>query len=50
MFRVSADIVIDRPPSVVFDFIADNENDPKWCIPVVETVRVSGEAPGVGAR
>ena len=50
MFTTSAEITIDRPINEVFDFIADNENDPKWCVPVVETTRITGSAPGAGAR
>jgi len=50
VFTTSAEITIDRPINEVFDFIADNENDPKWCVPVVETTRITGSAPGAGAR
>ncbi|MCB0200122.1 MAG: SRPBCC family protein [Caldilineae bacterium] len=50
MFETIAEITIDRPIEMVFAFIADNENDPQWCVPVVETTRIVGDAPGVGAR
>ncbi len=50
MFEVKAEIQFNRPIEDVFAFIADNENDPKWCVPVVVTTRVSGEKPGLGAR
>lgn len=50
MFEISAEITIDRPVEDVFAFIADNENDPQWCVPVVETTRIAGSMPGVGAR
>ena len=41
-------IVINRPRSDVFAFVADHENDPKWRPGVLDISRVSGE--GVGAR
>lgn len=50
MFETIAEITINRPINEVFDFISDNENDPQWCVPVVETTRIAGSAPGVGAR
>jgi uncharacterized protein YndB with AHSA1/START domain len=50
VFTTSAEITINRPINEVFDFISDNENDPKWCVPVVETTRITGKAPGAGAR
>jgi carbon monoxide dehydrogenase subunit G len=50
MFQVSVDIYLDRPIADVFAFIADNENDPQWCVPVVETDRIEGEAPGANTR
>lgn len=50
MFKVAADVHIHRPLEEVFAVIAENENDPQWYIPVVETTRVSGEKPEVGAR
>jgi uncharacterized protein YndB with AHSA1/START domain len=50
MFEVQAEVHIARPLEHVFAFIADNENDPQWCVPLVETTRVSGNRPGLGAR
>jgi hypothetical protein len=50
MFEVRAATRINRPIEDVFAFIAENENDPRWCIPVIETTRIAGEQPGVGAR
>jgi uncharacterized protein YndB with AHSA1/START domain len=50
MFKVHAEITIGRPIEEVFTFIAENENDPQWCVPVVETTRISGDKPGDGAR
>ena len=50
MFQTIAVITINRPIEEVFAYIADNENDPHWCVPVVETTRIAGDAPGAGAR
>jgi uncharacterized membrane protein len=36
-------IVIDRPRSQVFAFVADHENDPKWRPGVLDIKRASGE-------
>ena len=30
MLEVQASIDIDRPPQVVFDYIADMANNPRW--------------------
>jgi uncharacterized protein YndB with AHSA1/START domain len=50
MFEISTDVVINRPAEEIFNFIADNENDPQWCVPVVVTTRVFKDAPETGAR
>ena len=50
MFDVKAGISINQPVEKVFAFIAENENDPLWCVPVVETTRISGDEPRKGAR
>ena len=50
VFQTIAEITINRPIEEVFAYIADNENDPQWCVPVVETTRIAGAAPGLGAR
>lgn len=42
------EILIDRPPEVVFDYLADAENDAAWRPGVLEIKRVSGD--GVGTR
>jgi carbon monoxide dehydrogenase subunit G len=42
------EIVIDRPPQDVFEFLADPENDPQWRSGVLDLERLSGS--GVGAR
>jgi len=50
MFQTKAEIFINRSIEDVFSFIADNENDPKWCVPVIETDRIIGDAPGANTR
>lgn len=50
MFSVTATTTIDLPVKEVFAFIADAENDPRWCPSVKEIERVAGEEPGQGAR
>ena len=50
MYLPEATVRIDRPMEEVFDFVADSENDPLWCIPVIETTRIAGDAPGLNAR
>ena len=50
MFEIKAEIIINRPIEMVFGFVSDNENDPQWCVPVLETVRVAGDKPAVGAK
>lgn len=39
-------IVINRPRSEVFTFLADHENDPKWRPGVMDIKRASGEGQG----
>ena len=39
-------VVIERPRSEVFAFVADHENDPKWRPGVVDIKRASGEGQG----
>ena len=39
-------VVINRPRSEVFAFVADHENDPKWRPGVVDITRASGEGQG----
>jgi len=39
-------IVINRPRSDVFAFVADHENDPKWRPGVADIKRASGEGQG----
>ena len=50
MFSVPVEIVIQRPIEEVFTFIANAENDPRWCPSVKEIERIAGNEPGLGAR
>jgi uncharacterized protein YndB with AHSA1/START domain len=50
MFEAKAEIFINQSVDDVFNFIADNENDPKWCVPVIETDRIEGDSPGANTR
>ena len=50
MFHIHAGAVINKPIEEVFAFVADNENDPQWCVPVIETTRIVGDAPGANTR
>ena len=43
-------IVIKRPRSDVFAFVANHENDPKWRPGVVDIARASGEGQGAVYR
>jgi uncharacterized membrane protein len=43
-------IVINRPCSDVFAFVANHENDPKWRPGVVDIARASGEGQGAVYR
>lgn len=50
MFQIVSSITINKPIEEVFAFVADNENDPQWCVPVLETTRIAGDAPGANTR
>ena len=39
-------IVINRPRSEVFEFVANHENDPKWRPGVLDIARASGQGQG----
>jgi carbon monoxide dehydrogenase subunit G len=50
MAKVNGSIYIDRPPEVVFDFVADERNEPRYN-PKMTTVALLTEEPiGVGSR
>jgi uncharacterized protein YndB with AHSA1/START domain len=50
VFETIAEITINRPIEEVFAYIADNENDPQWCVPVVETTRITTQAEETAGR
>jgi uncharacterized protein YndB with AHSA1/START domain len=50
MPRARREVTIGSPPHEVFAFVADGENDGKWRSGVLDVERVSGDAPGLGAR
>lgn len=49
-FTVEESVTIERPIEEVFDFIADNENDPRWCPAVEEIEQIAGNGAGPGTR
>ncbi len=50
MANINGSIYIDRPPEVVFDFVADERNEPQYN-PKMTTVSLLTEEPiGVGSR
>ena len=50
MAKVNGSIYIDRPPEVVFDFVADERNEPRYN-PKMTAVSLTTEEPiGVGSR
>lgn len=48
--RVRCGIYIDRPPTAVFDFVADHANDVRWRAEITGHERVGEIASGVGAH
>lgn len=50
MFTVSVETTVHRPVEEVFAFLADAENDSRWCPSVKEIERIEGEDPGPGAK
>jgi uncharacterized protein YndB with AHSA1/START domain len=48
--QIRRSVVIDRPIAEVFDFVAEPENDPRWCSKVDSVERVAGEGPGPDSR
>ncbi len=50
MTRVQGEIVIRRPPEVVFDFVADERNEPRFNSRMTACELVSGEPIGAGSR
>lgn len=50
MITAEKTIVIDKPVSDVFEFLADFENDPAWREEIDQIHHVGGPAKGVGAE
>lgn len=50
MITTTHEEYIDHPIEEVFAYIADPENDPTWCPPVLETTQIAGDGPGPDAR
>jgi uncharacterized membrane protein len=49
MAHAEGSITIDRPVGVVFDFLIDGVNNPRWRPSVTDIQRVPGKPSGVGA-
>lgn len=48
-YRVSVETVVPVAPEVIFDYVADMENDPVWA-PMVRSVKqIAGRGPAPGA-
>src|SRR5579875_1115549 len=50
MARICGDILIERPPEAVFDFVADERNEPRFNPQMVTSSLESGEPIGEGSR
>jgi uncharacterized membrane protein len=48
--NVSESVVISKPVSEVFTFVADHENLPRWTVGVKASQRLSDGPPALGAR
>lgn len=44
---VTVEVIIDRAPEVVFDFISDPANDPRWCPSVSDSHGVAIDGDGL---
>jgi len=49
-FTVEEAVTIDRPIEEVFAFVADSENDPRWCPSVKEIEPLGGNGSRPGTR
>lgn len=49
MDRFETQVEIDQPPSVVYDFLIDDENSPLWQTNLLRRERVQGEEGEIGA-
>lgn len=50
MARIHGDILIQRPPEAVFDFVADERNEPRFNSQMATSSLESGEPIGEGSR
>ena len=50
MARIAGDIVIDRPVEVVFDYVADQSNEPRYNPQMVRAEKMTAGPVGVGTR
>jgi len=50
MARIHGDILIERPPEAVFDFVADERNEPRFNPQMATSSLESGEPIGEGSR
>lgn len=50
MARIAGDIVIDRPVGVVFDYVADQSNEPQYNPQMVRAGKMTAGPVGVGTR
>ena len=50
MANVNGSIYIERPPEVVFDFVADERNEPRYNAKMTDVALLTQEPIGVGSR
>ena len=50
MTSIHGEIVIDRPMSEVFDFVADERNEPRYNPRMLHVEKVTGGAIGIGTQ
>jgi hypothetical protein len=50
MARIEGEIVVDRPVAEVFDFVADERNEPRYNPRMLSAELVSGQPIGPGSR
>jgi uncharacterized membrane protein len=50
MIKAEKSVVIERPIEVVFDYVGDQTNGPRWQAGLTEVRRLTDGPPGVGTR
>jgi uncharacterized protein YndB with AHSA1/START domain len=50
MARINGEIVIDRPVDVVFDYVADQSNEPQYNPQMVRAVKITAGPVGAGTK